>query len=49
MGRLEVEFPATSALKNLGLRPSAFVDVGSVWKLTTPELLDIPGVCTPTR
>jgi outer membrane protein insertion porin family len=46
MGRLEVEFPASSALKNLGLRPSAFVDIGSVWKLTTPDLLDVPGTCT---
>jgi outer membrane protein insertion porin family len=46
MGRLEVEFPASSALKNLGLRPSAFVDIGSVWKLTTPDLIDLPGTCT---
>jgi outer membrane protein insertion porin family len=45
MGRIEVEFPATSALKNLGLRPSAFVDVGSVWKLTSPALLNVPGAC----
>jgi outer membrane protein insertion porin family len=45
MGRVEVEFPATAALKNLGLRPSAFVDVGSVWKLTKPELVDRPGIC----
>ena len=46
MGRLEVEFPASSALKNLGLRPSAFVDVGSIWKLNTPDLIDAPGICT---
>ena len=45
MGRLEVEFPASSALKNLGLRPSAFVDIGSVWKLTKPILVDAPGIC----
>ena len=45
MGRLEVEFPASSALKNLGLRPSAFIDIGSVWKLTKPALIDIPGTC----
>ena len=44
MGRIEVEFPASSAFADLGLRPSAFVDVGSVWKLTKqPDLLDIPG------
>jgi len=46
MGRIEVEFPSTSALKNLGIRPSAFVDVGSVWKLTTPALLNVPGACS---
>ncbi len=46
MGRIEVEFPTTSALRNLGLRPSAFVDIGSVWKLTTPLLEDFPGSCT---
>jgi outer membrane protein insertion porin family len=45
MGRIEVEFPATSALKNLGLRPSAFIDVGSVWKVTKPDLVDQPGTC----
>lgn len=38
MGRIEVEFPTSSALKNLGMRPSAFVDVGSVWGVTRPEL-----------
>lgn len=46
MGRIEVEFPTTSALKNLGLRPSAFVDVGTVWNLKKPSLVDAPGTCT---
>jgi len=46
MGRLELEFPLSSGLKNLGLRPSAFVDVGSVWDITAPNLTDVPGVCT---
>jgi outer membrane protein insertion porin family len=46
MGRLELEFPISSSLKNLGLRPSAFVDVGSVWDITAPNLTDVPGVCT---
>jgi len=46
MGRLEVEFPSTSAFKNLGLRPSAFVDIGSVWNLTTPDLINDPGACS---
>ena len=38
MGRAEIEFPLSSKLRSLGLRPSAFVDVGSVWSLTTPRL-----------
>jgi outer membrane protein insertion porin family len=46
MGRLEVEFPSSSALKNLGLRPSAFVDIGSVWNLKRPDLLNVPGACS---
>ena len=45
MGRIEVEFPTTSALRSLGLRPSAFVDIGSVWNLKTPDLIDFPGTC----
>ena len=51
MGRIEVEFPTTSAFRSLGLRPSAFVDIGSVFSLTEPTyanggLLDIPGKCS---
>jgi outer membrane protein insertion porin family len=46
MGRIEVEFPTTSALKSLGLRPSAFLDVGSVWNLTKPGLINRPGSCS---
>ena len=46
MGRIEVEFPTNSTLKNLGLRPSAFVDIGSVFKLKTPALVDFPGFCS---
>jgi outer membrane protein insertion porin family len=46
MGRIEVEFPISSSLRSLGLRPSAFVDVGSVWNLVKPELTNRPGSCT---
>jgi len=46
MGRIELEVPVSSSIRSLGLRPSAFIDVGSVWGLTKPVLLDIPGVCT---
>ncbi|HVF37585.1 MAG TPA: outer membrane protein assembly factor BamA [Sphingomicrobium sp.] len=53
MGRIEVEIPTSSGMKNLGLRPSAFIDVGSVWGVKTPELRTnfgtcaAPGVVTP--
>ena len=45
MGRIEVEFPTSSSLRSLGLRPSAFVDIGSVFNIKTPRLDDIPGSC----
>nr|WP_314444861.1 outer membrane protein assembly factor BamA [uncultured Sphingomonas sp.] len=45
MGRLELEIPLGAGARNLGLRPSAFVDVGSLFKLRTPNLLDRPGTC----
>jgi outer membrane protein insertion porin family len=48
MGRLELEFPVSSGLKSLGLRPSAFIDVGSLWKVTQPELLDVRYICSPS-
>ena len=38
MGRAEIEFPLGSKFRSFGLRPSAFVDVGSVWNLATPRL-----------
>lgn len=44
-GRLELEIPLGAGARNLGLRPSAFVDVGSLFKLRTPNLLDRPGTC----
>ena len=47
MGRLEVEFPTSSSLKSMGLRPSAYVDVGSLWNITQPVLTDVGIVCTP--
>ena len=47
MGRVELEVPVSSSIRSLGLRPSAFLDVGSIWGLTQPELIDIPGTCNP--
>jgi outer membrane protein insertion porin family len=47
MGRLELEFPTSSGLKSVGLRPSAFIDIGSLWKVKAPQLLDVVKICTP--
>ena len=41
MGRLELEFPTSSAMRSLGLRPSAFIDAGSLWNIKEPILTDI--------
>jgi outer membrane protein insertion porin family len=49
MGRLELEFPVSSGLKSMGIRPSAFVDVGSLWKVKTPGLIDIAKSCSATN
>ena len=43
--RLEVEIPISASLRNLGLRPSAYVDAGSLWSITRPELTDILNIC----
>ncbi|WP_310468287.1 outer membrane protein assembly factor BamA [Sphingomonas sp.] len=48
MGRLELEVPVSASIRNLGLRPSAFVDVGSVFMLKQPRLTDVVGTCVPT-
>lgn len=47
MGRIELEIPTTSGIRSLGLRPSAFVDAGSVWGVTRPNLVDQVGTCVP--
>jgi outer membrane protein insertion porin family len=51
MGRIELEFPVPSGLKSAGLRPSAYVDFGSVFGIKRPTfanggLLNVPGICT---
>jgi outer membrane protein insertion porin family len=45
-GRIELEFPTNSTLKSFGLRPSAFIDVGSVWGLEKPATTDVVKFCT---
>ncbi len=37
-GRLELEIPLGSGAKELGLRPSIFMDVGAVWGVRQPKL-----------
>jgi len=48
MGRLELEIPLGAGARSLGLRPTAFVDAGSVWGLKKPTLTNIGIVCSPT-
>ena len=48
MGRLELEFPTSASIRSLGLRPSAFVDVASVWALKRPLLTDVIAFCQAT-
>ena len=38
-GRLELEIPLGSGAREMGLRPSFFLDVGSVWGVKRPQLL----------
>lgn len=38
MGRAEIDIPLGSGAKELGLRPSIFLDVGSVWSVKRPNL-----------
>ena len=45
MGRIELEIPVSANIRSLGLRPAAFIDVGSVWGIKKPRLDNIPGVC----
>lgn len=44
MGRLELQIPLGQGAQQLGIRPSAFVDVGALWGVRQPNLLNIePG------
>lgn len=55
LGRIELEVPTSAGIRSLGLRPSAFIDIGSVFGLTTPELnnqnrgfcIPVTGTATP--
>jgi outer membrane protein insertion porin family len=44
LGRAEIEIPLGSGARELGLRPSVFVDVGALFSVTPPLLTDnLPG------
>lgn len=42
MGRAELEIPLGSGARELGLRPSVYVDVGALFSVTEPERLQFP-------
>jgi outer membrane protein insertion porin family len=42
LGRAELEIPLGSGARELGLRPSLFVDAGALFNVTAPDLLDFP-------
>lgn len=52
LGRAEIEIPLGSGARELGLRPSVFVDVGALFNVTAPLLTqNLPGntIFIPTR
>ena len=42
LGRAEIEIPIGSGARELGLRPSIFLDVGAVFSIETPQLTQSP-------
>ncbi|WP_427965104.1 outer membrane protein assembly factor BamA [Altererythrobacter sp.] len=42
LGRAELEIPLGSGAREMGLRPSIFVDAGALFAVTRPQLLDNP-------
>ena len=51
LGKVELEIPLGSGAREMGLRPSIFMDVGSVFHLKPPSLIDTGpyGVFLPSR
>ena len=49
LGKLELEIPLGQSVRELGIRPSAFIDVGAVWAVTRPNLLNIEPGSPQTR
>jgi outer membrane protein insertion porin family len=49
MGRIELEIPVSANIRSLGLRPAAFIDIGSVFGVKKPNLENILVACSPNR
>ena len=52
LGRAELEIPLGTGARELGLRPSIFIDAGALFNVTKPDLLDLlppSGLFIPTR
>ena len=52
VARAEIEIPVSSAIREMGIRPSVFFDVGSVFGIVDPQLTTSPypnGIFIPTR
>jgi outer membrane protein insertion porin family len=47
-GRAELEIPLGSGARELGIRPSIFFDVGSVWGIRAPDVQDLTYVYSKT-
>jgi outer membrane protein insertion porin family len=47
-GRLEMDIPLGTGAKEMGLRPSIFVDVGSVWSVKRPTLTTLADFKDPS-
>lgn len=47
MSRAELEIPLGSGAREMGLRPSIFVDAGAVWGIKKPDLNDCTSGCIP--
>jgi outer membrane protein insertion porin family len=48
LARIELQLPVSSTLKSYGLRPSVYVDAGSLWDITAPQLNNVVAFCSPT-
>lgn len=52
LGKLELEIPLSAGAREMGLRPSVFLDMGSVFNVKRPTLTNSPfpnGIFVPTR